>query len=361
MGCRGPALGAGPATRPQQQRPAVHQPDPRAGHRRPREHHLAERPSVPPRVGPRPAPISIRTRRSAEDRVFRSVARGAGFLTFVILVLVGVFLAIQAWPALQKMGLSLFTTTGFTTTGNHPKFGVEAALFGTVTIALIAMVVAIPISIGTALFISGSAPRTLLGFIPIKGFLTSVIDLMAAVPSVIYGLWGFFALAPHLASVAAWMSVHLSFIPIFSVPKGTVTFQGSAFIAGVLVGIMVMPILTSISREIFSLTPLSKRRGRGRPGGQPGPGHPRRGLPLGKGGLVGAIMLGLEKFVANAQEHGIQYPAARDPELKTEKAWAVHYYPTYAVIDRKGIIRTIGLQPQYVEAVVQKLLAEPAP
>jgi thiol-disulfide isomerase/thioredoxin len=70
---------------------------------------------------------------------------------------------------------------------------------------------------------------------------------------------------------------------------------------------------------------------------------------------------GQESFVSNAKEHGIQYPAARDPELKTEKAWAVHYYPTYGIIDRKGIVRAIGLQPQYVETVVQKLLAEPAP
>ena len=70
---------------------------------------------------------------------------------------------------------------------------------------------------------------------------------------------------------------------------------------------------------------------------------------------------GQEKFVANAQEHGIQYPAARDPELKTEKAWAVKYYPTYGVIDRKGIVRAVGLQPEYVEEVVKKLLAEPAP
>src|ERR1017187_2166282 len=67
---------------------------------------------------------------------------------------------------------------------------------------------------------------------------------------------------------------------------------------------------------------------------------------------------GQEKFAANAKEHDIQYPAARDPELKTKKAWAVHYYPTYAVIDRKGIVRIVGLQPDYVEAVVQKLLAE---
>ena len=70
---------------------------------------------------------------------------------------------------------------------------------------------------------------------------------------------------------------------------------------------------------------------------------------------------GQEVFAANAKEHAMQYPLARDAELKSEKAWAVHYYPTYAVIDRKGVIRAIGLQPQHVETVVQKLLAEPAP
>jgi peroxiredoxin len=70
---------------------------------------------------------------------------------------------------------------------------------------------------------------------------------------------------------------------------------------------------------------------------------------------------GQEKFETNAKEHGMEYPIARDPDLKSQKAWAVHYYPTYAVIDRKGIVRAIGLQPQHVEAVVRKLLDEPAP
>jgi thiol-disulfide isomerase/thioredoxin len=69
---------------------------------------------------------------------------------------------------------------------------------------------------------------------------------------------------------------------------------------------------------------------------------------------------GQEVFAANAKQHNIEYPAARDPELKSQADWAVHYYPTYAVIDRKGIVRAIGLQPQHVEAVIQKLLAEPA-
>ena len=70
---------------------------------------------------------------------------------------------------------------------------------------------------------------------------------------------------------------------------------------------------------------------------------------------------GQENFVANADEHHIGYPAARDAELKSQTAWAVHYYPTYAIIDRKGIVRVIGLQPGHVEAVIEKLLAEPAP
>jgi len=70
---------------------------------------------------------------------------------------------------------------------------------------------------------------------------------------------------------------------------------------------------------------------------------------------------GQDVFAGNAKEHGLTYPAARDAELKSQSAWAVHYYPTYAIIDRQGIVRVIGLQPQHVEAVVQKLLAEPAP
>ena len=70
---------------------------------------------------------------------------------------------------------------------------------------------------------------------------------------------------------------------------------------------------------------------------------------------------GQDKFADNAKEHNIEYPAAHDPDLKSQKAWAVHYYPTYAVVDRKGIVRAIGLQPQHVEAVVEKLLNEPAP
>ena len=103
-----------------------------------------------------------------------------------------------------------------------------------------------------------------------------------------------------MAGLAMWMSVHLSFIPIFSVPKGTVSFQGSAFIAGVLVGIMVMPILTSISREIFSLTPLSKREGAMALGASRARVIRDVVYPFGKGGLIGATMLGLGRALGEA-------------------------------------------------------------
>jgi thiol-disulfide isomerase/thioredoxin len=95
---------------------------------------------------------------------------------------------------------------------------------------------------------------------------------------------------------------------------------------------------------------------------------PHNNALLKKYGDKGLVVIGVctsdrgqETFVENAQQHGLTYPAARDPELKTQAVWAVQYYPTYAVIDRKGIVRAVGLQPAYVETVVQKLIAEPTP
>jgi len=123
------------------------------------------------------------------------------------------------------------------------------AAVGTLIIALIALVIAVPVSISSALFISEYAPRTLFGVIPFKSLLTSVVDLMAAVPSIIYGLWGFLVLEPHMVGISRWISDHLSFIPIFKVAPGTSVFTGSSFIAGVLVAIMVLPIVTSICRS----------------------------------------------------------------------------------------------------------------
>jgi len=248
-------------------------------------------------------PRSLDTRRTPGDQAFRGVTMAAGCLVFAILGLIGVFLAIRAWPAFSYMGWRFFTTPSWVPKpahGHPAEIGIGVAMVGTVTIALIGLVLAVPVSLGAALFISEYAPRSLFGFIPLKSMLTSVVDLMAAVPSIIYGLWGLLVLEPHVVGLSRWISTHLSFIPIFRVAPGTTTFTGSAFIAGVLVAIMLLPIVTSISREIFSLTPLHEREAAIALGASRARVFRDVVLPFSKGGLVGAVMLALGRALGEA-------------------------------------------------------------
>jgi phosphate transport system permease protein len=247
-----------------------------------------------------PVPIRTNTKRSGVDQAFRGVVKLSGFMTFAVLVLIGTFIFIQALPAFRHMGLAFFTTTQWQTKGTHAKFGIEAALFGTIVVAIVAICVAVPVSLCTALFINEYAPLKILGRIPIRRPLISVIDLMAAVPSIIYGLWGLLVLQPFLAPIAEWLSVHVSFLPFLRVSSGTVVFTGSYLIAGVLVAIMVMPIVTSISRELFSLTPIGEREGALAVGATRARVIGSVVLPFAKGGIVGAVMLGLGRALGEA-------------------------------------------------------------
>jgi len=256
----------------------------------------------PTRSGP-PVPIRIRTKRNPLDRAFRGTVSFTGFLSFVVLALIGLFLLIKAWPALHYMGFRFFTTTGFDTNsvkGLPAKFGVAAALYGSIVVAVIAIVIAVPVSICAALFANEYAPRTLFGVVPLRSFLISTIDLMAAVPSIIYGLWGFYVLSPPLANISKWMSVHVGFVPFFHIPKGVAVFNNSYFIAGTLVGIMIMPIVTSITREMFSLTPQSEREGALALGATRARVIRDVVLPFAKGGMIGAVMLGMGRALGEA-------------------------------------------------------------
>lgn len=250
-----------------------------------------------------PTPIRLSVNRSRADVAFRYVVKSAGFLTFLILFLIGLFLLLRALPAFRYMGWHFFTTTGFQTNSTKKlpaKFGVLAALYGSVVVALISIVIAVPVSISTALFVNEFAPRTLLNKIPLRSFLISLIDLMASVPSIIYGLWGFFVLQPKMAGISQWLSVHVSWIPVFRVPKGTVVFTSSYLIAGTLVAIMITPIVTSISRELFSLTPIGEREGALALGSTRARIIRDVVLPFSKGGLIGAVMLGLGRALGEA-------------------------------------------------------------
>ena len=227
----------------------------------------------------------IATRRSRADFAYRFLASASGLGTLLILFLIGLFLFLQGLPAFRYMGLGFFTTTGWITQGAHPKFGVLALAIGTFIIASVAIVIAVPIAVAAALFISEYAPRRA------RKPLTSLVDLMAAVPSVIFGLWGFFQVQPAVIGFARFLSTYFGWIPIFH--DSTSLYTSSAAMAGIVVAIMVMPIVASIAREVFSLAPQAEREGALALGASRWRVIRAVVLPFGRGGLVGATMLGL--------------------------------------------------------------------
>ena len=230
------------------------------------------------------ARIDIRVRRSGSDRAYRAVAYGAGASTLLIMGLIGAFLLIKAWPALHRFGLKFFTTQAWTPQAG--KFGVAAALFGTVVIAIEALVIAVPIATLAALFITDYAPRRL------KAPITYLIDLLAAVPSIIYGLWGVAFLGNKVRPLSIWLAHHMAFIPIFDSPHAT-TFSASAFIAGMVVALMIVPLCTSVMREVFAAAPPGEKEGALALGGTQWGVVRDVVLPFGKGGMIGGAMLGL--------------------------------------------------------------------
>ena len=217
--------------------------------------------------------------------MYRGVATGAGLLTLVLLGVIGLFLFLKAFPAFQTAGVHFFTETVWRPEGLHPKFGIAAVLYWTVAIATIALVLAVPVAIAMALFINEYAPRW------IRRELTAIVDLLAAIPSVIYGLWGAAFLEPQLVGFAGWLTNTVGFIPFFTTNGSN--FAGSAFIAGVVVALMVLPICTSVMREVFSQAPPGEKEA------ALALGATRWGmiraviLPFGRGGIVGATMLGM--------------------------------------------------------------------
>jgi len=238
-----------------------------------------------------PTPVVRRTlsnRPSAQDRTFVTAARSAAVSTLIIMGLIGFFLLIGAWPALRSQGFGFLTRTDWLPeTG---RFGIASLLWGTILVGLIALAVAVPVGFGAALFISEYAPRSL------KSFLVSLVDLMAAVPSIVYAMWALFFLQAHMLTISQWLSVHLgTVLPFFRVntPDSPSSYTSSAFIAGVAVGVVVMPTITSIMREVFAQAPIGEREGAIALGATQWGMIRAVVIPFGRAGMVGAVMLGL--------------------------------------------------------------------
>ncbi len=241
-------------------------------------------------------PRLIEQVRDRADHWFRGITTGGGALVLVIMVLVFAFLTIQSWQALQADGFLKFVTNEhWSPESTPPDFGIAAILTGTALIAVVALVIGFPLALGTALYITEIAGGRM------RRLLTTVIDLMAAVPSVVYGIWGLSFFEPVIVPFAIWLSKWFGWIPIFAVtptdpanpvPDQTL-YESSTFIAGLVVGLMIVPTMTSLMRESFSRAPIGEREG------ALALGSTRWGmirevvLPFGRGGVIGATMLGL--------------------------------------------------------------------
>lgn len=235
-----------------------------------------------------PARRVIVARPTRQDQGFVAGARSAAISTLVIMGLIGIFLAIGAWPAINQQGLAFFTEHQWLPEAG--TFGIASLLWGTLLVGLIALAVAVPVGFGAALFISEYAPRSL------KKPLVTLVDLMAAVPSIIYAMWALFFLQAHLLTIAQWISVHFGpFLPFLrvKVADSPSSYTSSAFIAGIAVGVVVLPTVTSIMREVFAQAPLGEREGAIALGATHWGMIKTVVIPFGRSGIVGGVMLGL--------------------------------------------------------------------
>ncbi len=224
------------------------------------------------------APGSTRPKQRVGDRIFAGTTRSAGLLILVALAGVAVFLTVEGAPAFTAEPDDLFGAKNFVAF-------VAPLLFGTLLAALVALLIATPLALGVALVISHYAPRRLAR--PV-GYL---VDLLAAVPSVVYGLWGIGYFGRRLVPVYEWLEAHLGFLPFFTGPASTT--GRTILTAAIVLAIMAIPIITAITREVFLQTPKLHEEAALALGATRWEMIRLAVLPYAKSGIVSAVMLGL--------------------------------------------------------------------
>jgi phosphate transport system permease protein len=238
-----------------------------------------------------PAPRELTTEPRRSDKVFRAVVTAGGVSSLAILGLIALFLGYRGYEVLRQEGLGFITNSDWSITtddaGNvtESHFGLAAMLVGTILCALVAVVIALPISVFSALFLNFYAPNWL------KKFLVAIIDMMAAFPSILFGIWGFLVLMPSVEYWAKLLHKYLGWIPVFEVQVPV--FTRSPFIAGVVLAIMIIPIITSVSREVFSQAPLDRIQAAYALGATRWAMIKAVVIPHGRSGVIGGAMLGL--------------------------------------------------------------------
>lgn len=226
------------------------------------------------------------------DRIFRGLSGAAGILVLVLIVAIGVFLVLKAIPAIQDDKTNFFTTKTWSP-DSGATFGIAALAFGTIVTSLLALIIAGPIAIAIALYISEFAPRRLgrpLGYL---------VDLLAAVPSVVYGLWGLNFLVPYSGKLQQFLGKHVGWFPLFNLGSNGVVGR-SVFVASLVLALMILPIVAAVSREIFLQVPSANKEAALALGSTRLEMIRYAVLPYSRSGVTGALMLGLGREIGRA-------------------------------------------------------------
>jgi len=222
------------------------------------------------------------TRQRIGDKIFSSLTWFFAVLIAVILVALLIVLYIDANPAIDKFGLSFLSSSEWDPVND--MYGALPAIYGTLLSSLIALIIAIPVSLGSAVFLAELAPDW------IRRSGSFLIEMLAAIPSVIIGLWGLFIMVPVIRDpVEKWLGTHLGFLPLFQGPPFGVGFLA----AGIILAIMIIPIITAVSREAMRAVPVTQREAMLALGATRWESIQRVVLPYCRSGLIGAIILGL--------------------------------------------------------------------
>ncbi len=227
-------------------------------------------------------------RRNIGDRIFRKGVTAGAMTAFVVLSMIAALLLFRGFQIFRAFGLEFITTSRWEDvdgTVENAQFGVAAMLLGSIIVAVIAMVAAFPFVVSSALFLEFYAPAK------IKAVLVAILDLMAAIPSIIYGLWGYLVLMPLASGWAASINKYLGWIPIFDVDFDN--FEASPFVSGLVLALMILPIAMSVTREVYSRAPLDQIQAAYALGGSRWGAIRAVVIPFGRSGLVGGMLLGM--------------------------------------------------------------------
>ncbi len=241
-----------------------------------------------------PAIALRRQRRRLTDKLFGTSVAFTGGIVVVVIAAMVLFLIIQGLPAMQHYGFFSFLTSArwapseasATMTQPNP-YGILQFIYGTLLTSVIGMIIAVPLAIGVALVITDVAPQR------IRRPLSSLVDLLAAVPSVVYGFWGIFALIPAIKPVVNFLSGTLGTVPVIGVAFSGPFFGVSYFSAGLVLAIMILPIIAAVCREVFRSTPLTEKEGALALGATKWEMIRIAVLPRARSGIVGASLIGL--------------------------------------------------------------------